>query len=547
MCAFRSPHEPLPSLTDDQIQQFLVEGFLVLPPSEELPPAFHANVFRKADRLGKAAEGRGNNILPEIPELAEVFNTTSCREALTSLLGVGYSLHPHRFCHKSSPGRHAQTWHRDSFWGNWYPRNARPYWMMALYFPQDTPVQLGPTGVLPRSQYWNKDEGAKTNKRGFTVGRFKDSDLAADQVAGGAWHLKEVPLECTAGSVVLIHYDLWHRGPANVTTNQCRYMFKFQFSRLTSPADHPTQGMAASPSWARFLNDTTTLSEDDALAAALSISMQEKSQPHSSIKLNAKARRKAKRHALHSCTPSPQENAPFSSLAAGSSPGKQQNLREKEHIRFSESSLLPVWRDAWEWLRGSGSSSEENGCMAEITRAPALCSAKKKSQQLSRICTTALNSTYENEVTIQLLQQLHARGDEQEPNRVAASRLLGALKLRGEGAALVVEMLNLELGSGRPAAQAIEAIGAAALPPALSLISRPDKMRKGAAYVIHAIGRVLDCVPMVNLDQEPAVATALALLTEVCLQQTAHCAEARMASASALGCIRQEAAAGGVL
>jgi hypothetical protein len=48
--------------------------------------------------------------LPEIPELAEIFGSPNCHAALTTLLGDGYAMHPHRFCHKSEPGRHAQTW-----------------------------------------------------------------------------------------------------------------------------------------------------------------------------------------------------------------------------------------------------------------------------------------------------------------------------------------------------------------------------------------------------------------------------------------------------
>lgn len=173
----------------------------------------------------------GNNILPALPELARVFESRRCRGALASLLGPGYLMHPHRFCHQSEPGRQAQTWHRDSFWGHWYPRSHRLYWVMAFYFPQDTPVEVGPTGILPGSQYFHKDrEGSGP----LVCGRFSDRDLHSG-ILNACWNVQEKHLTCRAGSVFLIHYDLWHRGGANVSQDGLRFMFKFQFSRLAPP------------------------------------------------------------------------------------------------------------------------------------------------------------------------------------------------------------------------------------------------------------------------------------------------------------------------
>mmetsp|Transcript_98590 Transcript_98590/g.307617 ORF Transcript_98590/g.307617 Transcript_98590/m.307617 type:complete len:693 (-) Transcript_98590:68-2146(-) len=228
-------------LSDDQIQTFIVQGFLELPPSEnELGGDFHASVFAATSQLGlQRAEELGNDILPALPQLARVFETPSCRGALTSLLGPGYIMHPHRFCHTSKPGRAGQLWHRDTFWGHWHPRNPRPYWLMALYFPQDTPVALGPTGVLPRSQYFNSDKDQQLmQETPFGCARFTDEELRQG-IPGRHWHACERPLACRAGTVVIIHYDLWHRGAANVSESGVRFMFKFQFARMLSPADTP--------------------------------------------------------------------------------------------------------------------------------------------------------------------------------------------------------------------------------------------------------------------------------------------------------------------
>jgi len=124
---------------------------------------------------------------------------------------------------------------------------------MALYFPQDTPEALGPTGILPRSQYYNKDEGAKHGQ--FGSARFSDEDVAAG-VPARHWHVQEKPLSCAAGTIALIHYDLWHRGAANMSTD-VRFMFKFQFSRMLSPAvAAPTwnHDMAFRPNWDVYLD-----------------------------------------------------------------------------------------------------------------------------------------------------------------------------------------------------------------------------------------------------------------------------------------------------
>ena len=78
---------------------------------------------------------------------------------------------------------------------------------MAFYYPQDTPEERGPTGVLPQSQCYN------------------------DQPDNGQ---VELPLAGEAGAMTIVHYDLWHRAMPN-RTNQNRYMMKFLFTRMEEP------------------------------------------------------------------------------------------------------------------------------------------------------------------------------------------------------------------------------------------------------------------------------------------------------------------------
>ncbi|CAE7946199.1 unnamed protein product, partial [Symbiodinium sp. KB8] len=133
----------------------------------------HDSIYKQAVAFGRRAEELGNNVFPAIPDLLDIYESPRVRGAIESLVGPGYLLHPHRYCHTSERPT-PQTWHRDSFWGHWHPRNACPYWIMALYFPQDTPLELGPTEILPRSQWYNKDE--KSDRGPYGCARFSDRE-----------------------------------------------------------------------------------------------------------------------------------------------------------------------------------------------------------------------------------------------------------------------------------------------------------------------------------------------------------------------------------
>ena len=84
---------------------------------------------------------------------------------------------------------------------------------MAFYYPQDTPLELGPTGVIPGSHYYSTLEGAKTNEN--------------------------IPICGEAGTVTIANSDLWHGAMPN-RTEKTRYMMKFLFVRMSEPQ---------SPSW----------------------------------------------------------------------------------------------------------------------------------------------------------------------------------------------------------------------------------------------------------------------------------------------------------
>src|SRR4051794_10293443 len=206
---------PTPLLLDDaQMQRFIAHGFLQL--QTQLPRSFHDRIYERFDgMIGTQDEGNnpGNNLLPLVPELDDVFRDPVVTGALTSVVGPGYAMHPHRALHNNLPGSPPQNMHKDSYWGfRSRVRNHRPRWVMVMYVPQATPLEQGPTGVVSGSQYQT---------------RRPDPAL-----------MPEVPGSLEAGGFLLIHYDVWHRKMQNFTDRN-RFMMKFEFARMVNP-DQPS-------------------------------------------------------------------------------------------------------------------------------------------------------------------------------------------------------------------------------------------------------------------------------------------------------------------
>ena len=219
------------ALSSADLQTFIVDGYLVLPPD---PAVDHGAIFAELDALrlpsSPFAEGNlGNNVLPAVPELLRVADSPAVRGALEAILGAGYLLLPHRTAHRSNEG--PQAWHRDYFAGEPRPHSAAPYHAQLFYYPQAVPEALGPTEVLPRSQYYGNDDPDGASE-------FSSARGLVDE-----WGLTPRKLVVEAGAVALVHYGLWHRGGANATLGtDCerpRYLVRLEFSRLAPPAPAP--------------------------------------------------------------------------------------------------------------------------------------------------------------------------------------------------------------------------------------------------------------------------------------------------------------------
>lgn len=209
-------------LSDEQMRQFIVDGYLEFTPS--VPEGIHQTIYQKlCDTLDRGANP-GNNVLPQVPEMRHILNSPEVRGALISVLGQGYIEHPHRYCHhlgaaaeklsaEEAAAKLAKNSHQDGYTPLGRPRQHYPRFARIMYYPQDTPVELGPTHVIAGTQY----------NKGLT-----DEDRQ-----------RNVPWVGKAGTVTLTHFDVGHAAGVNLLDRR-RHMIKFIYVRATEPTE---------PSW----------------------------------------------------------------------------------------------------------------------------------------------------------------------------------------------------------------------------------------------------------------------------------------------------------
>ena len=89
-------------LTDGEVQEFIVNGFLRLQP--DVDPKIHAGIDQKLRFATEQEFPMGNNIVSRVPALWDVVRCPRVHVALVSLLGAGYFVHPHRSIHTNVPG-----------------------------------------------------------------------------------------------------------------------------------------------------------------------------------------------------------------------------------------------------------------------------------------------------------------------------------------------------------------------------------------------------------------------------------------------------------
>lgn len=237
---------------DSLVQDWIAHGFVCLQPTH-LPQQFHDEIYTRCMELATTQDDSGqsrctslgDDLQAELPEVNHIWDCPLIRVFLRRILGDFPIMDPHKFCHLALPERQGQGLHVDqmqSTSGHYARLPSRPFWVLAMYYPQTTTIELGPTGIMPGSHFfWNEGKNSPFQKKNVSE---VDIPTLARQ-----WGLTEQPCECPKGSILFCHYDLWHRGLARgATPLSARFMLKFIWTRshLPSPRSalsptHPLQ------------------------------------------------------------------------------------------------------------------------------------------------------------------------------------------------------------------------------------------------------------------------------------------------------------------
>ena len=223
--------------SDAQMKQFLTQGYMVIP-IKDVEPDFHETIYQKAKTLYRAEDGGGvdfgNNVFPAVPEIGTIYQTPAVVGAISSVLGDSYVMHPHRHLHSrpfGEGGTSDQNFHMDSYWGMTRTRHHAPRWVMALYYPHDVTLESGPTGIIPFSQYYEMPDYREGLGELHQSQDLSERDAAIDETVKSIDPaLNGMPVTVPGGSVVMMAYDVYHRGcRRRDDVADWRAMLKFQF------------------------------------------------------------------------------------------------------------------------------------------------------------------------------------------------------------------------------------------------------------------------------------------------------------------------------
>ena len=208
-----------PTLTDTQVLEFCRNGFLVVEgvvPDEinrrtcdylngEIPanPSYIPEGFTNEDLERIRNSKNGTTLILEDWFVEQVLLNPQLAGALRSLLGKNVGLPVTLAKHSVQCPASAQGWHHDAdcVFG------PEVNYLEVFYYPQDTPIEMGPTAVVP----------------GTHIGRTHREDEE-----------KGVATAAPAGSFVLHSQSILHRRSES-TAKGLRHMLKYNYWRTVPP------------------------------------------------------------------------------------------------------------------------------------------------------------------------------------------------------------------------------------------------------------------------------------------------------------------------
>ena len=200
-----------PTLHDTQVLEFCKRGFLML--EDVVPDEVNRRVteyitdhpYKNPD--GGAFEDEG--LLREDWFVENVILNPQAAGAVRSLLGKNPTLPTWMYNHQARSPRLAGRWHRDGCSRHGYEVNH----LQVFYYPQDTPLEIGPTEVLPGSHFL------------FSLGKFMA------HYGNISWSEHTA---APAGSIFITVYSIWHRRPPS-SGHGLRNMLKYIYWRMVPP------------------------------------------------------------------------------------------------------------------------------------------------------------------------------------------------------------------------------------------------------------------------------------------------------------------------
>lgn len=207
-------------LTSRQMATYVADGILrfdALVPDEINRRVMEGYAQGRVLRTGRYAGGSRTAPRPYTPAvwndddpLREVFALESVRALIRSVVGPE-PLFDHHATHIIAPhSRGNVDWHPDSE----MELRAQPD-MMVMYFPHDTPREMGGTAVLPGSHL--------LTVRSQFPSRYDN-------------YIGQRTMVCPAGTIALLHPAIWHCGQPN-RSDRDRLMYKIRF--CPGPTDGP--------------------------------------------------------------------------------------------------------------------------------------------------------------------------------------------------------------------------------------------------------------------------------------------------------------------
>ncbi len=190
-----------PTLTDSQVVEFCKQGFLML--EGVVPDDINRRAFDFIEEHGHVP------IREEDWFVEQVLLNEEAAGVVRSLLGANFAIPTGVANHRIKCPMPAQEWHQDG--GSRVGPEITH--LQVFYYPQDTPLEFGPTEVLPGShhlstqQRWMQHYGS---------------------VRGA------VRTAAPAGSIFVTAYPIWHRRSAS-TAEGMRNMLKYCYWRMEPP------------------------------------------------------------------------------------------------------------------------------------------------------------------------------------------------------------------------------------------------------------------------------------------------------------------------